>query len=142
MVLQRICITEITIYLRYLLNMCDTPQIHQHTETKCIRATMLAYRSLNLKFTIIYLFSCYVTWIIWGGCSGKKNENVELCIVIGQKSPYTTWQLRSIRSTSTWVTFWVCPAQGWGRLRSLITITILITGQGKLLITITIMIIW
>ena len=32
--------------------------------------------------------------------------------------------------------------QGWGRLRSLITITILITGHRKLLITITIMIIW
>jgi hypothetical protein len=31
--------------------------------------------------------------------------------------------------------------QGWGRLRSLITITILITGHIKLLITITIMII-
>jgi hypothetical protein len=31
--------------------------------------------------------------------------------------------------------------QGWGRLRSLITITILITGQRKLLITITITII-
>jgi hypothetical protein len=31
--------------------------------------------------------------------------------------------------------------QGWGRLRSLITITILITGHGKLLITITITII-
>jgi hypothetical protein len=35
-----------------------------------------------------------------------------------------------------------CREQGWGRLRSLITITILITGHGKLLITITIMIIW
>jgi hypothetical protein len=37
---------------------------------------------------------------------------------------------------------WLTGQQGWGRLRSLITITILITGHRKLLITITIMIIW
>jgi hypothetical protein len=36
---------------------------------------------------------------------------------------------------------WCDVRQGWGRLRSLITITILITGHGKLLITITITII-
>jgi hypothetical protein len=48
----------------------------------------------------------------------------------------------SVQIYNVFQTFLVIKYQGWGRLRSLITIMILITGHGKLLITIIITIIW